>query len=62
MVNMSKTKELLFHMPIVRNNLACAELPGIERVLCAMLLGASLQNDLGVRKHVEYVMHIMQPA
>ena len=35
-----------------------SELPGIERVLCAKLLGVSLQADMGMKKHVEYIVHI----
>ena len=44
-INMCKTKELVFHRPNARNNLAPLELPGIECVLCAKLLGVWLQND-----------------
>ena len=35
-----------------------SELPGLERILCAKLLGVWLQHDLGVRKHIDYVLHI----
>ena len=34
------------------------ELPSIERVLCANLLGVWLQADMGMKKHVEYIVHI----
>ena len=57
-VNMAKTKEIVFHWPNVRNVLFSSELPGIERVLCAMFLGVSLQADMGMRKHVDYFLHI----
>ena len=57
-INMCKTKELLFHRPNARNYLAPSELPGIERVLCAKLLGVWLQSDVSMRKHVEIIMHI----
>ena len=54
MVNMAKTKEIVFHRPNARNYL----LPGIERVMLAKLLGVWVQDDLGFRKHIDYVMHI----
>ena len=57
-INMCKTKEIVFHRPNARNYLAPSELPGIERVLCAKLLGVWLQNDCRMRKHVYYIMHI----
>ena len=46
-VNMSKTNELVFQN--VRNYLASAEIPGIDRFLCAKLVREWLQNELGVR-------------
>ena len=58
MVNMAKTKEIVFQRPNARNYLPPAELPGIERVMFAKLLGLWLQDDLGFRKHIDYVMHI----
>ena len=57
-INLAKTKELVFHRPNVRNYLAPSELPGLERILCAKLLGVWLQHDLGMRKHIDYVLHI----
>ena len=57
-INMCKTKELVFHRPNSINYLAPSELPGIERVLCAKLLGVWLQNYFSMRKHVDYIMHI----
>ena len=55
---MAKTKEIVFHRPNARNVLFPIELPGIERVLCAKLLGVWLQADMGMKKHVEYIVHI----
>ena len=57
-IDMCKTKELVFHRPNARHYLASSELPGIERVLCAKLLGVWLQNDFSMRKHVDYIMYI----
>ena len=45
-------------MANARNVLFPSELPGIERVLCAKLLGVWLQADMGMKKHVEYIVHI----
>ena len=58
MINMAKTNEIVFHRPNARNYLPPAELSGIERVMFAKLLGVWLQDDLGFRKHIDYVMHI----
>ena len=58
MVNMAKTKEIVFHRPNARKYLPSAELPGIETVMFAKMLGVWLQDDLGFRKHIDYVMHI----
>ena len=33
-------------------------MPGIERVLCAKLLGVWLQADMGMKKYVEYIVNI----
>ena len=33
-------------------------MPVIERVLCAKLLGVWLKADMGMKKHVEYILHI----
>ena len=58
MVNMAKTKKIVFHRPNARNYLPLAELPGIERVMLAKIPGVWLQDDLGFRKNIDYVMHI----
>ena len=55
--NMAKTKEIVFHRPNARNVLFSSELPGIERVLCTKLLDVWLQVDMGMRKHVDYILH-----
>ena len=57
-VNLAKTKEIVFHRPNARKILFPYELPGIERVLCAKLLGVWLHMDMGMRKHVDYILHI----
>ena len=57
-VNMAKTKQIVFHRSNARNVLFPSELPDIERVLCAKLLGVWLQADMDMRKHVDYILHI----
>ena len=57
-INMAKMKEIVFHRPNARNVLFPSELLGIERVLCAKLLGVWLQADIGKRKHVDYILYI----
>ena len=58
LVNIAKTKEIMFHRPNARNVLLPSELPAIERFLFAKLLGVWLQADMGMKKYVEYIMHI----
>ena len=55
---MAKTIEIVFHRPNAWNVLLPSELPGIERVLFAKLLGVWLQADMGLKKYVEYNVHI----
>ena len=57
-VNMSKTKDIVFHRPSPRNYLPSAEIPGTERVVIANLLGVWLQPKLGTNKYIEYIMHV----
>ena len=52
-VNMAKTKEIVFHRPNAGNVLLPSELPGIERVLCAKLLGIWLQLSC-IASHLQY--------
>ena len=54
----AKTTGIVFHKANARNVLSPSELPGIDRVLCAKLLGVWLQADMGLRKHVDYILHI----
>ena len=55
---MAKTKEIVFHTPNSRNVLLPSELPGIERVLRAKLFVVWLQEDIDMRKHADYILHI----
>ena len=56
-VDMVKTKEIVFHRPNARNVLFPSELLGIERLLRAKFLCVWLQADIGMRKHVDYILH-----
>ena len=49
---------ICFHRPNPRNFIAPDNIPGIDRVTCAKLLGVWLQNDLGTRKHCDYILKI----
>ena len=53
---MEKTKELVFHRSNAKNYLPPVALPGIERVMCAKLLEVWLQEDLGMKEHVNNLM------
>ena len=56
-INVSKTRELVFHRPNPRNYLPPAEIKGIERVSYLKLLGVWLQEEMGFTKHVDYITH-----
>ena len=56
-VNLAKTNEKMFHIRNSRNVLFPSELFGIDRVLCAKLLGGWLQADMGISKLVDYIWH-----
>ena len=55
-ISIAKTKELIFDRPNARNYLPPVALPGIERVIYAKLRGVWLQEDLGIREHVNNLM------
>ena len=57
-INVSKTRERVFHRPIPRNYLPPVAIKDIERVSYAKLLGIWLQEDMGFTKHVDYMIHI----
>ena len=46
-VNLAKTKEIVFNRPNLNNDLSPKELEGVERVEVAKLLGVWLQSDMG---------------
>ena len=57
-INTTKPKELVFHRPNPRNFIAPDNIPRIDRVTCAKLFGVWLQDDLGARKHFDYILKI----
>ena len=57
-VNLAKTKEIVFHRPNPKNYLSPKELEGVERVEVAKLLGVWWQSDMGAGRHIEYITHI----
>ena len=58
LVNLAKTNEIVFHKPNGRKVLFSSELPSIERVLCAKLLGVWLQADMSMKKHINNIFHV----
>ena len=56
--NTAKTKELVFHPPNPRNCIEPDNIPEIARVTCAKLFEVWLQDDLGARKHCDYILKI----
>ena len=57
LVNMTKAK--VFYRSSTRNVLFPTEFPGIERVLIyVILLSVWLQEDMDMRKHADYMLHI----
>ena len=57
-VNLAKTKEIVFHRPNPKNYLYPKKLKGVERVEVAKFLGIRLQSDMGVGRHIEYITQI----
>ena len=57
-VNLAKTKEIVFHRPNPKNCLSPKELEEVERVEVTKLLGVWLQSDMGTASHIEYITHI----
>jgi len=45
-INLNKTKEIVFRRPSIRHLLASAPVSGIEQVMCAKLLGVIFQQNL----------------
>ena len=56
MINMSKSKELVFHLII--KTIYRHQILMVLKVSCVKLLGLWLQEDLGISRHVDYVIHI----
>ena len=57
-INLSKTRELIFHRPNPRNYITPTEINGIERVSVVKLLEVWLQDDMSITKLVDYITHI----
>ena len=57
-INLSNTRELIFHRPNPRNYIPPTEINGIEIVSVVKLLGIWLQDDMSFTKHVDYITHI----
>ena len=57
-VNLSKTKEIVFHRPNLRSILVSSPLQNIERVTSTKLLGVYISHDLATNAQTEYVLKI----
>jgi len=55
-INLNKTKEIVFRRPSIRHLLAPAPVIGIEQVMCAKLLGVILQQNLSFDDQVDVVL------
>ena len=55
-INVSKTKELVFQRPSLKHFLAPSAVCGIEQVRSAKLLGGIFKNNLSFDKHVTAVL------
>lgn len=57
-INLSKTKEIVFHRPNPRNAIDPPLLDRVERVTCAKLLGINLNHDLRFTTHVSDILTV----
>ena len=55
-INLNKTKEIVFRRPSIRHLLAPAPVSGIEQVMCAKLLGVIFQQNLSFDDQVDVVL------
>ena len=55
-INMSNTKEMVFHRLSPRCLMPPPQLSNIERVLFAKLLGVYVSDTLGAGKQIEYML------
>jgi hypothetical protein len=58
LINLLKTKEMVFHRPCLSHDLLPGLLPDLERVTCARLLGVLLTSDLKFTDHVSAVVSV----
>jgi len=61
-INIAKTKELVFRRPNPRLTLDLHVITGVERVCEAKLLGVIFKDNLKIDSHVSYVLRILQSA
>ena len=55
-INLNKTKEIVFRRPSIRHLLAPASVSGIKQVMCAKLLGVIFQQNLSFDDQVDVVL------
>jgi len=57
-INMAKTKELVFRSPNPRLTLDVCVITGVERVCEAKLLGLIFKDNLKIDSHISYVLKL----
>ena len=57
-INLSKTKEIVFHWPNPRSMIVLSPLPNIERLTSIKLLEVYISHDLATNAQTEYVLKI----
>jgi len=55
-INLNKTKDIVFWRPSIRHLLAQAPVSDIEQVMCAKLLGVIFQQNLSFDDQVDVVL------
>ena len=58
-INMSKTKEIVFQRPSLKHFFAPSAVCGIEQVSSAKLLGVIFKNNLSFDEHVTAVLNVV---
>ena len=55
-INLRKTKKIIFHKPNPRCYILPPPLDGIDQILSTKLLGVVLSNNLKLNEHIKYLL------
>jgi len=61
LINMSKTKKIVFRRPSIKHFLSQAPISDVAQVSSAKLLGVILQNNLHFDEQITAVLKILSP-